>query len=341
MSSIKTEKQRKPFKIIVGLLITVIAFWLSFRNLELADIEATIYKIDLFWVGLSVISTLATVYVMGYRMHLLLKENAKIPFNFFFKVNIISQYLNIAIPGRFGELGKSYITSREYPVSGAFVLGTVVIERVFDYLIFLVLWITVPAYFTFQDQVKGYSVSLVIGLVSIICMILIVWKREQFRKLSNKLIVFAPKRFREKLQGVIVRSLDAFSRLRNSGVVVQLIMITIVSYMMQALSNYLLFQAFGFQLSFIEALFVVLVVNVGNAPPSVPGKIGVFEWFVIMALSLFGVAKGDSLSYAIVLHIIAFAPKIVLGFFFMMNQGLSLRKAESEFVKMETEEEAG
>ena len=84
----------------------------------------------------------------------------------------------------------------------------------------------------------------------------------------------------------------------------------------QALSNYFLFLAFGMGLSFWVALVVLLAVQVGNIPPSVPGKVGIFEYAVILALSVFGVTKGAALGYAVMLHVVAYFPKIMMGFWF-------------------------
>ena len=58
----------------------------------------------------------------------------KIIFNCFtsFFFNIISQYLNIVVPARFGELLKAWLASRKYSISGSYVLGTVVIEKIVE-----------------------------------------------------------------------------------------------------------------------------------------------------------------------------------------------------------------
>jgi uncharacterized membrane protein YbhN (UPF0104 family) len=55
----------------------------------------------------------------------------------------------------------------------------------------------------------------------------------------------------------------------------------------------------------------------GSLPLSVPWRIGIFEYAVILALSAFCIAKNDALSYAMMLHIVAFLPKILLGLFFL------------------------
>lgn len=47
--------------------------------------------------------------------------------------------------------------------------------------------------------------------------------------------------------------------------------------LLAASTNYLLFVAFGFELPVIAALFLLVVLQVGNNAVSVPGNIGVFH----------------------------------------------------------------
>jgi len=70
---------------------------------------------------------------------------------------------------------------------------------------------------------------------------------------------------------------------------------------------------------------VLLAVQAGNIPPSVPGKLGVFEYAVVLALSVFGVSKGMALSYGIMLHIVAYLPKIVLGMVYISSSKVTAR----------------
>jgi len=80
-------------------------------------------------------------------------------------------------------------------------------------------------------------------------------------------------------------------------------------------------------------MVLLLIVQAGNAPPSVPGKIGIFEYMVILGLSFFGIEKADAMGYALMLHVVSYLPKIILGFIFMANLKISIKKAESEMTQ--------
>ena len=78
-------------------------------------------------------------------------------------------------------------------------------------------------------------------------------------------------------------------------------------------TNYLLFLAFGLPLSFGAALFLLVILHVGVAPPSSPGKLGVFHVLVVLSLESLGIGRSTALVYGAVLHAIVYGPQIVLG----------------------------
>ncbi|MBU4329978.1 MAG: hypothetical protein KKB53_05665, partial [Acidobacteria bacterium] len=61
-------------------------------------------------------------------------------------------------------------------------------------------------------------------------------------------------------------------------------------------------------------------------PPSAPGKVGIFQYAVILALGWFGVEKDAALAYGLVLHVTAFLPKIILGLVYISRLDISLKK---------------
>jgi len=61
------------------------------------------------------------------------------------------------------------------------------------------------------------------------------------------------------------------------------------------------------------ALFLLIVLQVGSAPPTTPGKVGVFHYLVVLAMSAYSVDKELALAYSLVLYAVALLPKIMIG----------------------------
>lgn len=325
--------KRKSIRLLIGILLTALALWLSFKNLDWTELKKSIANIDYFWVGLAVFNVLFTVYAMGWRWRILLRSKQKMSMNYMFQLNVISQYLNIVIPGRFGELAKAWLPAKRYGMSGSYILGTVVIEKMFDFFAWVILWVTVPAFFAFRNKLKGYTMAVVICLILILVLVLVIWQREMVRRWLYRFSSILPGKLRQRVVNFLERGMEAFAQLKDLKTTVMLVVFTALIIMLSSLTNFLLFQAFGFELSFFQAMVLLLVILVGSTPPSVPGKVGIFEYMVILGLGFFSVGPSKAMGYAVVLHVASYLPKIILGFIFMANLNLTLKTAESELEK--------
>jgi len=327
--------KNKSVKFLLGAALTALALWLSFRNLDWNDLAESFSRVHISWVVLAVVNVLFTVYALGWRWRILLESKQNLPMSYMFKLNIISQYLNIIVPGRFGEIAKAWLPAKRYRISGSYVLGTVVIEKIFDFFAWVLLWVSVPAFFALRDRLKGYTIAVVICFVLILLLVLVVWKRELMRKWLYYFSSLLPEKIKKRVFNFLERGMEAFSLLKRSRTSLIIVLYTALIFLLSTLTNFLLFKAYDFRLSFFEALILLLVIQVGSAPPSVPGKIGIFEYMVILGLTLFAINKTDAMSYALMLHLVSYLPKIILGFIFMTNLKISIKKTEAEVSKFE------
>ena len=88
-----------------------------------------------------------------------------------------------------------------------------------------------------------------------------------------------------------------------------------------ALTNYLLFLAFGLELPFVAAVFLLVLTQAGSVPPSLPGKIGIFNYLTVVGLGSYGIDRGTALGYSILLYAVALLPKVILGAAFVAARG--------------------
>jgi len=325
-SKLKNNSKYKWLKIFLGIAVTALALWLSFRKLDWEVLKVTFFQPNFFWVILALANTILVVYALGWRWQILLKPKGKIPLSSLFRLNIISQYVNIIIPGRFGEVSRAYLVSKQYRVSGAYVIGTIAIEKILDFFVFVILWISVPALFAMQKEVKGYKIALFFCILAAFFLVLFIWQPKTVLKGASFFSRLLPRKSRKGFQDFFEKGIEAFGLLRSANTLLFVVVLTFGFIAGQVLTNFFLFKAFHLNLSFGVGLFLLLAIQVANMPPSVPGKIGVFEYAVILALSLFGISKGLALSYGIMLHLVAYLPKILLGLIFISSTDISLRK---------------
>jgi uncharacterized protein (TIRG00374 family) len=330
---------KKWLRYLIAIVLTAVTLYLSFRNLDWRTLLESLSRIHLFWVILAVVNSLLSVYLLGCRWQVLLRSNLDIKTLEIFKVTTLSQYVNILVPGRFGEIFKAWLVSRRHRCSGSYVLGTVVVDKIFDFFAMVILGILVPIFFVFKEKFKEYTFALVVCLLLVPLFILMIWKKEKIRQWIIWITRIFPKKFnlRQRVVNFFEKGIEAFELLKSAKTVIQLVLLTFFIILSMGLTNFFLFQAFNLKLSIWHALVLQLILIIGMAPPSVPGKIGIFEYAVIFAFSTFGIDKSLAFSYGLVLHVVGYLPKILLGLIFMATLKLSIKKAESELIDFRSE----
>lgn len=316
---------KRLIRIVLAAVITAAAVWLSFRGTDFSALWDAFVRANYAWVGAATAVTLFSVYALGWRWRILLGPQHPIPMPTLFRLNIISQFANILVPARAGEIVRAFMTARISSASGSFVFGTIVIERTFDIMIFAITWISAAAFFLVKVRSQG---SLVFGvgawLLALAVLILLVVRPEVFLQGIRFFARALPARWAEKVVKAAEEGIRAFAVLRNPRNLLALALLTVVLLFLQLLANVILFAAIPIRPPLEAALVVLFAVQIGSLPPSAPGKIGVFEYSVILALGLFHIPRQDALSYGLMLHLVAYLPKILLGlaYFGFSKRGL-------------------
>lgn len=77
------------------------------------------------------------------------------------------------------------------------------------------------------------------------------------------------------------------------------------------------------------AIVATALVAVFFMIPAVPGFVGTFQVGCIVALGIFGVPKSEALGYALLVHALTLVPPTLLGFGFLVAEGVQLRGVSS------------
>lgn len=145
------ESMKKLWISALSIAVTGLALWLSFKKIEWRAVFDSFAEINFFWVIAAIVNSLFIVFALGWRWRILLKSKGDISLYELFKLNVISQCVNIIAPARLGEIARAYLASKKFAASGAYILGTVVIERILDIYVFVLLWALIPEYSLFGD----------------------------------------------------------------------------------------------------------------------------------------------------------------------------------------------
>jgi uncharacterized protein (TIRG00374 family) len=311
----------------IGTLVSVVALYLAFRKVDYSEVATSLLHANVAFITLALISVALNTVVKGIRWRVLMgKPGRPIPLLEVLRVLLISQMLNTIIPARVGELSRAYMLGRQGP-GPAFVLGTVALEKLLDIILyvilflFLVLLMPVPAWVS--QPIYPFAIVSISSLATIVLMSR--YQRELLGLLTH-LLRWLPARLRERITRLVGSALTSLSILKDWRSSLKVGWWSAIIWITAVLNNYLVLQALGIEAPPPAALLVLIVLQAGIAIPSVPGKIGVFQYLCILALDAFAIDRTLSLSYGVLLQAIVFLPTTALGVILLWVSGVSVRR---------------
>jgi uncharacterized protein (TIRG00374 family) len=301
-------------QLLLGSCLGSLGLWLAFRGLVFSDILAGFRGIDWSLTAAALFTTLAALAISTLRWQVLFyPDHHNRSFGVLFRGTVIGQMLNIVMPLRVGEVARIYAVADDR-TSKTRVLATLAVEKVLDLAGFALAVIIVLALVALPADVQLQQRTLWVGALG--GTVLFWWLAGQPRVVKNLVGVAArllPAAWRSRAVSAGEAFLEGFSALRSSSAGFTAALLTLLLVAAGALTNYLLFRAFGLTLPPVAALLLLVLLQVGAVPPSLPGKLGIFNYLTVVGLAVFGVDRGRAFSYSILLYVVAFAPKIMLG----------------------------
>jgi hypothetical protein len=318
----------------IGVLLAIALLFFSFREMKIEKVWEALLSADPLLLAGVVAASVLTYVLRAWRWGYLLAPMARVPFAALFSATVVGFLSGLAIP-RAGEVLRPYLVARRHPVSVAAGLATIVLERLFDLIIVLLL---LGAYFfvlptpaaqvqgTFTEGVKLGGAVAALGSVAILGVLFVLHSRaEQAFALAGRLLQVFP----GWLASLAGRLLKTFTE--GLGVLKapasHLLAITAQSFLVWlsiGLAIWLNNLAFGVKLPFHATFLIIAFLTVGVAIPT-PGNVGGFHGFFILALSsMFGVGEDQAGAAALSSHALTNLPVLVLGFYYLGREGLSL-----------------
>jgi hypothetical protein len=256
----------------------------------------------------------------SYRWGVILQPMEKIDQLSLFSVTSVGFLAIASIPARIGELARPYLIAKRSTIKMSSALGTILVERVLDF--FSVLAIAVVVLFYIDKDLPSWMIISSVLLFSltlvIFCCILgLIWRREKAIKIINKILGKFPGKFANKIDELIHHFIDGFQIITNIKFLLYLFFLSALVWLVDVLAIYMLLKAFDFTLPVMASFVVMIILIVGIAIPTAPGYIGNWHFACVLALSFFGLAKTEALSFAVVYHFLSMVIVVVLGVAFL------------------------
>ncbi|MTI31530.1 lysylphosphatidylglycerol synthase transmembrane domain-containing protein [Xanthovirga aplysinae] len=306
----------------ISLTVALGLMWYIFRDLDFSVVLSKLKQLNYGWIALSVIIAISSHYARAYRWNLLLQ-----PLGFQLKtwrtfLAVMSMYfVNLILP-RMGEVSRCGVLKRTDKVPVTASLGTVVVERLVDFLALLfLLTIVLVAEF---GRLKSYLLAafehtfdklqdnlnllfLLAGLVvlGVLGIIFLFTSKRSF--LRNNPIILKVKSFLKDLS----LGFTSIGKLQNkAGFWLSTLLIWAAYYLMAYFIIFAYPPTVG--LSMWAGLSILVMGGLGMAAP-VQGGLGTYHAMVSGILILYGISEQDGIIFATIMHSAQTLMVLILG----------------------------
>ncbi len=311
-------------KLLLGLAISGVCVALLVWNVEWGRFWSALEGAEYWWLIPTVITVGIDVGIKVVKWEMLLLPAGKVSrVNLLYSISV-GYLVNTVLPGRLGEIARTYMLAKLERVSAVSVLSTVALDRILDVVGVAVLLAVVlpatdlPSWIAESGLLVGAG-----GLGLLVLCTLLAYPR--WRALFLRLLAASPrfpgKALIEKWAEALCVGMEG---LKGAGALARISAATAAIWLVTVLTAYLSMLTFHIQAPIWAAALVVAITNLGMVVPSSPGYVGVYQYLAVLALSAFGVEKEVALGFAVVYHLVWLLPVCLLGVFGLWRRGMTL-----------------
>ena len=319
---------------LVGVAISALAIWLTFRGKDLGAIWLAVRGGDYRWLPVYLVSLVGIHLLRTVRWGILLEPIAKVPFARLNAVSAVGFTALMLLPFRLGEFARPYLIA-DWPrlrVSAA--LSSVVVERVADGLfsatLLLVTLFAVPEGTPHLSEIRKAGYLMAVFFVALLIFLVVAYRSREAA------VRFVARLLRPIAPGLVVHAtgmLDAFIRglrlVPSRRKMWLFVGLTAAYWLLNGWGMFLMARAFDLDIHLVDAFTILGVLVVGVMIPAGPGMVGTFQLAVAFGLSLFvpdAVAHTRGVAWANVLWASQIGFQLVLGTIFLFSSHIKVAR---------------
>jgi glycosyltransferase 2 family protein len=259
--------------------------WLAIARINLAGLGAEMAQIRPSWLALAIVTYWSALMIRSWRWRILLAPVRRLHFGQVFFGLLVGYAANNVLPARLGELLRADFLGRRYDVSRLSVIGTIVVERLFDVIVFIGFFFAGMAALHDATDSRIAPILHTVEFVAVGCvtMVLVLLVLVQLRHKPLP----APFSFLEQRLKLLADGLHLITGVQE---VALLSAATVVVWTADTLAIWLLARALGTDLALLPMLLVMGMSCLAALIPAAPGNIGAQQYALVLAFELLGLS---------------------------------------------------
>jgi glycosyltransferase 2 family protein len=285
--------RHRLFQVAVSLAIGVALLWLAIARIDIAALGTELARVRPGWLAAAVGAYWIALGLRSWRWGILLAPVRRLAFGQVFHGLLVGYAANNLLPARLGELVRADFVGRRHQISRLSVVGTIVVERLFDVVVFVgFIFAGMAALHTTGDARIGqilHLVELVAAGCVLLAVLLLVVLRLRHKPLPRAIT------FLESHLHALAEGLHLITGGRE---VVLLVLATAIVWTADTLTFWLLARALNTDLALLQLLLVMGMSCLAALIPAAPGNIGALQYALVLAFQLLGLQGVTGFSLA-------------------------------------------
>jgi len=331
-------------QLIFGLVIALIALYYTLRNVSFSEVISSFKEMNYIYILPAVVIILLSYVFRAYRWQALLEPFLKVNVGGLYSPMMVG-FMGNFLPARAAEILRPYLLSKKYDITFTAAFASIVVERLFDMIILLLIFIWV---FWFEADVfpsniefSGFSVqemAIKFGQICVLAVIaltvfiyLLLNHKKKVMKIVGWFLGFTSEKWAEKIKHL----LDEFSMgcqvVKNFGALAKISVYSVLVWVANIFSVYPLYFAFDLQYKTIPSLLIlgVMVAILISIFPT-PGFLGSYNAGIVIALhEIIGESEIKSVSLGMVGWVLFSGAILAGGLYFIFHEHMSLKDLAS------------
>ncbi|MGA2183340.1 MAG: flippase-like domain-containing protein [Bryobacteraceae bacterium] len=294
------NRRTSALYLVLTTLLAGSLLYLSLRGIAWAQVGHALGSARLQFVALAIAFSTTALLLRSVRWRILLGSECPVSALTAFLAAAAGYLGNNVLPARAGEVIRTLLVTRRSGGSKAFVLTTVLCERVCDAVALLI--ITAGSLLLLPVQpgwlsraVVSFSVLAGVGVVAIVVSPRL---ERPGRKVLEKLPI--PARLQASLSGTLGNVVSGVRQFHDPSKLFLFAALTGLIWLVDGFTALACAASLGLALTLPIVLLLNSALGLGSALPSTPGYVGIYQFVTIFVLTPFGVPKSSALAFTLI-----------------------------------------
>ena len=304
----------------LGIALSAGAVFVLLKQVSTRELARNIRTADPLWLLGACLLTVAGYWFRAVRWGEILSPEARVPKGRLFATTMVGFLAINTLPARLGELVRAYALARSERIKTGTVLGSVVIERIFDLVALAGFWALSLLFAPYPSWFR-WSGYVTIGLSVAVTFVLWLLHAGHYDtdSLASRLKSLLPRWLTGPVEGPVASFAAGLRVLGKPSTMGSSAILTLIMWVVSGAVFLFVGKSMRLSLPLWSPFLLSFIVCVAIMVPSSPGFIGVLEGSCVVGLSLLGVDAARGLAYGVLYHITQIVPLVVLGGFYALR----------------------